>query len=261
MFKQPKKPKIEKKEKVREVTVKGFQKVVDQVANLEDWVRYFDDNMKQIQTSISNLEKTIKKEVSDIQQRIKADVSNLDKKLKTDVSNLDKKLKTDVSNLDNTLKTNISSVQERITKDVSSIQDWIKRDVANIQERIKTQEDVYSSKLKEFSEQYLIDKNNLTLEIQEIRGEHDTMKVSLTVSDKQLGERIKALVTNEIKNAAKGKEYELLMKYWIEELKDIVENFDKLKRMHPKEFSLQLNEIAETVEIFKQKIRTRILQC
>ena len=244
MFKQPKKPKIEKKEKVREVTVKGFQKVVDQVANLEDWVRYFDDNMKQIQASISNLEKTIKKDVSDIQQRIK-----------TDVSNLEKSLKKDVSNLDNTLKTNISSVQDRITKDVSSIQDWIKRDVANIQERIKTQEDVYSSKLKEFSEQYLIDKNNLTLEIQEIRGEHDTMKVSLTVSDKQLGERIKALVSNEIKNAAKGKEYELLMKYWIEELKDIVENFDKLKRMHPKEFNLQLNEIAETVEIFKRKIK------
>ena len=244
MSKQPKRPKLEKKEKVKEVTVKGFQKVIDQVTNLEDWVRYFDDNMKQIQTSISNLEKTIKKEVSSIQERFKADVSNLEKTLKTDVSNLDK-----------TLKTDISKIQERITKDVSSIQDWIKRDVSNIQERIKTQEDVYSSKLKEFSEQYLIDKNNLTLEIQEIRGEHDTMKVSLTVSDKQLGERTKALVSNEIKNAAKGKEYELLMKYWIDELRDIVDNFDKLKRMHPKEFNLQLNEIAETVEIFKQKIR------
>jgi hypothetical protein len=65
---------------------------------------------------------------------------------------------------------------------------------------------------------------------------------------------IRETITSEINKKIKGRESELLMKIWIDEIKDIIGNFEKLKKLHPKEFSLQLKEISETIEIFKQKV-------
>jgi len=44
------------------------------------------------------------------------------------------------------------------------------------------------------------------------------------------------------------------MKIWISEFKEILRDFEKLKKLKPKEFSVWLNEISDTIEIFKQKI-------
>ncbi|MHA1349294.1 MAG: hypothetical protein ACTSPZ_00490 [Promethearchaeota archaeon] len=49
-------------------------------------------------------------------------------------------------------------------------------------------------------------------------------------------------------------ENEILMKIWISEFKEIIRDFEKLKKLKPKEFSVRLNEISETIDIFKQKI-------
>ncbi len=120
---------------------------------------------------------------------------------------------------------------------------------------MKTQEEVVNSKFTEFIEQYLIDKKNLTAVLQEIESEHDTMKISMTINEKRLLERLKDIVKNEINAAIKGKEQELLMNLWIDELNEIVSNFEKLKKMHPKDFSLRLNEISKTMDLFKQNLK------
>ena len=45
----------------------------------------------------------------------------------------------------------------------------------------------------------------------------------------------------------------MLMNLWIDELKEIVRDFDKLKDMHPKDFKLQINEITSTIKSYKDK--------
>ena len=44
------------------------------------------------------------------------------------------------------------------------------------------------------------------------------------------------------------------MKIWISEFKAIINDFEKLKKLKPKEFSIRLNEISDTIEVFKQKL-------
>ena len=44
------------------------------------------------------------------------------------------------------------------------------------------------------------------------------------------------------------------MNIWIKELKDIIADFEKLKKMNPKEFTMKIEEISDTIELFKQKI-------
>ena len=80
------------------------------------------------------------------------------------------------------------------------------------------------------------------------------LKISYTVNDKQLMEKIEAMISGEVRNACGDKEREILMNIWIKELKDIIHNFEKLKKIHPREFNIKMNEIADTIEVFKQKI-------
>jgi len=154
---------------------------------------------------------------------------------------------------------------EELDEQLTNIENWvkffdgeiktIKNDVSYIREQIKTQEEIINSKFKEFSEQYLIDKKNMTAKLQEIESEYDTMKISLAINEKHLLERLKSMISAEIDMAVKGKEQELLMNLWIDELNQIISDFEKLKSMHPKEFSLRINEISKTVEIFKQNLK------
>ncbi len=43
------------------------------------------------------------------------------------------------------------------------------------------------------------------------------------------------------------------MNLWIDEMKEIIDDIDKLKAMHPKELKLHINEISNTIDSFKQK--------
>ena len=70
---------------------------------------------------------------------------------------------------------------------------------------------------------------------------------------KQLFESAKEWIDDEIKLACKNKEREILMNIWVEELKDIIGNLDKLKETNPKELKLHLNEISSTIESFREK--------
>ncbi len=163
--------------------------------------------------------------------------------------------------------TNETSINEfkKLDEKLTNVENWIKfvdgeiktikNDVKYIREQIKTQEEVINSKFKEFSEEYLIFKKNMTAKLQKVESEYDTMKISLAINEKHLLERLKSMINAEIGMAVKGKEQELLMNLWIDELNEIISDFEKLKSIHPKEFSLRINEISKTIELFKQNLK------
>ncbi len=90
--------------------------------------------------------------------------------------------------------------------------------------------------------------------MENLKNNYDVLKVSFTVKEKTLLEKIKLFIETEMFNAVKGKEKEILMRLWIDELKTFSNDFQKLKKAHPKEFMLQLNEIAKTIEMFRHKL-------
>ena len=108
--------------------------------------------------------------------------------------------------------------------------------------------------IKKFDEQFTKDKRHINEELEILKGQQDVLKISYTVNEKQLLEKIGALIASEVRNACGDKEREILMNIWIKELKSIIADFEKLKKMHPQEFNITMNEIANTIEVFKQKI-------
>ena len=108
--------------------------------------------------------------------------------------------------------------------------------------------------IKKLKEQFLEDKTQFIYDIESLKNEHDILKVSFIVKEKTLLEKIDLLIETAMNKAVKGKENEVLMRLWIDELKRISSDFQKLKKAHPKEFMLQLNEISKMIEMFRHKI-------
>ena len=91
-------------------------------------------------------------------------------------------------------------------------------------------------------------------ELESVKTQLDIMKISFTVNETRLLEKIKTMIREELKNVISGKEDEVLMKLWITELKQIITNFENLKNLQPKEFNLKIEEISNIIELFKQKL-------
>jgi hypothetical protein len=91
-------------------------------------------------------------------------------------------------------------------------------------------------------------------DMEKLKTQQDVLRISYTINEKKLMDKINSSITEVINKRIEGKESEILMKIWINELKEIIINFEKLKKVKPKEFSVRLNEISDTIEIFKQKL-------
>ena len=108
--------------------------------------------------------------------------------------------------------------------------------------------------IKSFDDKFMKDRERIEADLREVKAQQDVVKISYTVNEKRLLDKIRALINTELKDLTKDKEQELLMKMWISQLREIITNFEKLKKLQPKEFLIQINEIAETIEAFKSKI-------
>jgi hypothetical protein len=136
--------------------------------------------------------------------------------------------------------------------------DSIKNDILYSQERIeqtiKTQEEIIMDMINKFNDELLKHKTTMLKDMQQLKTQQDVLKISYTINEKKLTEKIDSSILEAINRRIEGKESEILMKLWINEFKDIISNFEKLKKLKPKEFSLRLNEISDTIEVFKQKL-------
>jgi len=170
---------------------------------------------------------------------------------------LEKKINDQVASLENKFNTQVTSIENRITSLTEAIKE-LSNEMSNrnqlIKEEVDTQEEITRDMMQKFDEDYTKDKRAIAAEIEQLKQEQDVLKISYTVNDKQLIEKIEAMIFSEVRNACGDKENEILMKVWINELKDILSDFEKFKKMHAKEFTVKIEEISNTIDIFKQKL-------
>ncbi len=108
--------------------------------------------------------------------------------------------------------------------------------------------------INRFNEELLKHKTSMKEDMEKIKTQQDVLRISYTINEKKLMDKINSSIAEVINKRIEGKESEILMKIWISEFKEIVNNFEKLKKLKPKEFSVRLNEISETIEVFKQRM-------
>ena len=184
-------------------------------------------------------------------------MSNLDQKLTNQVDTLEKKLTDQVVSLENKINTQVTSIENRITSLTEAIKE-LSNEMSNrnqlIKDEVDTQEEITRDMMQKFDEDYEKSKQKINADIEQLKQEQDVLKISYTVNDKQLIEKIEAMIFSEVRNACGDKENEILMKIWINELKDILSDFEKFKKMHANELLLRFEEISNTIDIFKQKL-------
>jgi ABC-type Fe3+/spermidine/putrescine transport system ATPase subunit len=170
---------------------------------------------------------------------------------------LEKKTNEYVSKLEISFDSKVKIIEKEI-KSIRQSLNELQNKVASNQEQnmkqIETQEEIIMSMIHKFDDQFMQDKSKIEGELEKVKADQDVLKISFTVNEKQLLEKIKAMIYTEIRNACREKEYEILMNTWISELNEIIADFEKLKKLHPQEFNIKMNEIARTIELFKQKI-------
>ena len=178
--------------KFEELSVKSFQKIVEQVEKLQ-------------------LENTqLNSKINDIQKDIAQRINGLESKL---------------SQENKDIKKMVYNTEEKI------------------EETIKVQEDIIMGMMQKFNEEFYKHKSMVLKDLEALKNEQDILKISYTINENKLLEQIKSIVQIEFNNKIKGQEAELLMKLWLDDLKEIIKNFENLKKVNPKEFSVQLRDL------------------
>jgi len=222
--------KIAKKDKPEEISPKDFQNLVEQTKKLNNAI----DSLKSVPKKVKNLEERFKK-VQDKIDSVKKNSETI-QKLTDQMTKLEMSIKSAKEEI-SALKKNISFNQERM------------------EQTIKTQEEIIMDMINRFNEQLLIHKSQMQKDVETIKTQQDVLRISYTVNEKKLMDKINISITKTLRKLIQGKESELLMKIWVDEFREIIENFESLKKLKPKEFSIRLTEISDTIEIFKQKIK------
>ena len=122
-----------------------------------------------------------------------------------------------------------------------------------IKEEFETKDLVLRDVEKKHNEDNENFRNQIKPVLENLKSQQDLVKITMDVMKKQIFESAKEWISDGVKAATKNKEKEILMNVWIDEMKEIINNIDKLKKMPPKDVKLQLNEISSTIESFKQK--------
>ena len=164
------------------------------------------------------------------------------------------KLSTKFNDAQKDLTQRNNDLENHLVQEIKEIKKTISNTEEKIEETIKVQEDIIMGMMQKFNEEYYKHKTIVLKELEALKNEQDILKISYTINENKLLEQIKSVVQTEFNNKIKGQEAELLMKLWIDDLKEIISNFENLKKANPKEFSVQLREISDTINVFKQKI-------
>lgn len=145
------------------------------------------------------------------------------------------------------LNQKINKIKEEVTKNQNQM-------LQRIEETIKTQEEIIMDMIKKFNEEFYQHKTNVLAELEHLKNQQDVLKISYTVNENKLLDKIEKIVIKNIHKKIDGRENEILMKIWIDEFKDILTSFEKLKKMKPDDFKIRLKEISETIDLFKSRI-------
>ncbi|MFO7797410.1 MAG: hypothetical protein ACQERB_07275 [Promethearchaeati archaeon] len=167
------------------------------------------------------------------------------------------KLKVKIDDLKQQMELNDAEYKktvDSIHKRIGALDEKLERTNEQIETQIKTQDEIIMDMIKKFNEEFLKNKNSLITQIDEIKSQQDILKISYSINEKKLLEKVQDLLREEMKMCVRDNEKEILMDIWIRELKQIINDVEKLRKLEPKEFALQLNEISNTISLFKQKL-------
>ena len=164
------------------------------------------------------------------------------------------KLSSNINDIQEDLTQKNIDLESQIIQEIKEIKKTIYSTEEKIEETIKVQEDIIMGMMQKFNEEFYKQKTMVLKELEALKNDQDVLKISYTINENKLLEQIKSVVQTEFNHKIKGHEAELLMKLWIEDLKEIISSFENLKKANPKEFSVQLREISDTINAFKQKI-------
>jgi len=211
--------------KVEEISEKNLQKLKEQLSKLNQKLK------DQDKTFSHNLEELAKV---------------FDQKLEDGLLMLDQKKINQVNNIESNFNT--------LLENMEVIKNQIASNTEQIQVQLKTQEEIIMDMIHKFNEQMLNDKTKINSDIEQLKNNQDVFKINIDTIEKRVLETVESMIYSEVRMACRNKEKEILMNLWIDELKEIISNLDKLKELHPKDFKLYINEISSTVESFKKKI-------
>ncbi len=141
-----------------------------------------------------------------------------------------------------------------VKQEMTSIRSDIFSSQERIEQTIRTQEEIIMDMINKFNEELLQHKSSMKEDIENLKSQQDVLKISYTINEKKFMDKVNSSISTIIRKQVEGKENEILMKIWISEFKEIIRDFEKLKKLKPKEFSVRLNEISDTIDVFKQKI-------
>ncbi|TXT59900.1 MAG: hypothetical protein BAJALOKI3v1_1000011 [Promethearchaeota archaeon] len=146
-------------------------------------------------------------------------------------------------------------ITDSIKQQITALDKKIDRTNEQIEAQIKTQEEIIMDMIHKFNEEFLKNKSALMAKIDDIKSQQDVLKISYSINEKKLLDKVKGLIHEEMKKCVQDNEKEILMDIWIRELKNIINDIEQLKKMDPKEFALQIDEISATIDLFKQKLK------
>jgi hypothetical protein len=167
------------------------------------------------------------------------------------------KLQERISKLEKSEEEKNTIVNDRmdvLENELENLRKQVKLNKNQVDEYIKNQEEIIIDMINKFNDQFLNYRSKFLSSLEDLKTQQDVLKISYSVNEKHLIEKVNEHIEHQIKNAVKGKEKEILMTIWLDELKEIINDFEKLKKMHPREFKTQIQEISETIEHFKRQI-------
>jgi hypothetical protein len=226
------------------------------------------EDILEVQADLNNFENEIKKENRRIEAKIRKGLLKTKNESQELLKNLEEKLTQKIQNnqkktleRENELKENLIQEFSILKKKVESldtkvddIDNKLARSQEDIKEHIKNQEEIIMDMIKKFNDELLSYKNKFISDLDDLRSEQDILKISYSINEKKLLQKMKSEIHKEMNEAVKNKEKEILMNLWINELKEIITNFEDLKKMNPKEFKIQINEICSVIDTFKQEL-------
>jgi len=216
---------------------------------------------------VNKLENKINTQNKNFNQKFE-DISNIfDQKLNEKYNKIDKKLVEGFKKFGEAVDGRFKSFEQKFNDRMEAVEVSIN----SLLERIKEVSEDLFSKIQTIKEEFDIKdtvlrdiekrhneentkfQNQLKPVLENLKSQQDVTKMKMDMIKKQLYESAKEWISNEMKTAIREKEKEILMNVWIDEMKEIINNVEQLKKMNPKELKLQLNEISSTIESFKQK--------
>ncbi|MHA2183912.1 MAG: hypothetical protein ACXAAI_02850 [Promethearchaeota archaeon] len=228
------------------------------IENLKDHIKIIN---QKISKQLKNLENHTNEQVNSLIKRFNQD-------LETKLNILDEKIEENLNTMKDDVEKKYSSLNNQITDFKNEMEGKIQIIINNIKkvnngslvrsqkikEEFGTKEEILRDMLKQIDEKTDEFKNTLTPQLKNLKSEQDLVKITVDVLKKQIFESTKELINEEIRVACKNKEKEILMNLWIEELNEIIHNLDSLKKLHPKELKLHINEIFSIVDSYKSRL-------